>query len=94
MTPVATVRTPIGAVYDEFISLTTSTFFHTGSNQLYPNISIIEAEDSGTNDEDDFPEYGLSAPEIISKLKDLTPQGENLITKFKDPPLFLFKHFW
>ena len=75
MTPVAPVRTPIGAVYDEFLSLTASTIFHTGSNQLYPNISIIEAEDSGTNNEDDFPEHGLSAHEIIFKLKDLIPPG-------------------
>ena len=90
LTPVAPVRTPIGAVYYKFLSLTASTIFHTGSNQLYLNISIIEEEDSGTNDEDDSPEHGLSAPDINSKLKDMRPQFENLITKFKDPPLFLF----
>ena len=35
LTPVAPVRTPIGAVYYKFLSLTASTIFHTGSNQLY-----------------------------------------------------------
>ena len=57
---------------------------------LFPHVSIIEADDSGTNDDDDCPEHGLSGPEIISELKGLTPEGESLITTFKDPPLSLF----
>ena len=77
-------------MYDEFLSLTASTIFHSGNEHLFPHVSIVEADDSGTNDDDDCPEHGLSGPEIISKLKGLTPEGESLITKFKDPPLFLF----
>ena len=73
---------------DELLSLAASTKSH----HLDPTINIIEAEDSGTNDEEYIPDGGLSAPEIISQLKDLTPHGERLITKFKDPPLFLFSN--
>jgi len=42
---------------------------------LFPHVSIIEADDSGTNDDDDCPEHGLSGPEIISELKGLTPEA-------------------
>ena len=88
LTPAALVRRPIGPLYDELLSLTRSTKNHHPN----PTVNIIEAEDSGTNDEEDIPDDGLSAPEIISKLKDLTPHGESLIPNFKDPPLFLFSN--
>ena len=32
----------------------------------------------------------LSPPEVVAKLKNNTPKGETLITKVKDPPLFMF----
>ena len=80
----------MGAVYDELPSLTASTILHSGSEQFFPHTDIIDAEDSGTTDDNECPEHGLSGPEIIAKLKGLTPEDESLITKFKDPPLFLF----
>ena len=39
---------------------------------------------------EDIPEGGLEIPEMLARLKNLTPHGDNLDTKFKDPTLFMF----
>ena len=35
-------------------------------------------------------ESALPIGDVISQLKELTPEGETLVTKLKDPPLFMF----
>ena len=40
--------------------------------------------------EADIPEGGLDIPEMLNRLKNLTPAGDTLITKMRDPPLFMF----
>jgi hypothetical protein len=39
---------------------------------------------------DTVPEDGLRMPEMLARLKNLTPEGDILVTKLKDPPLFMF----
>ena len=36
------------------------------------------------------PQNNLNVEQTIMRLKDLTPQGEKLLTNLKDPPLFMF----
>ena len=65
------------AVYDELLSLTASTIFHSGSDQLYPNISIIEADDSGTTDE----EMELAADFNKTEMRGIRNSSDLIITK-------------
>ena len=39
---------------------------------------------------DAIPDDGIEMPVMLARLKNLTPEGDTLITKLKDPPLFMF----
>ena len=56
-----------------------------------PNTAAqVREEPEILNIEDHVPPHGLEIPEMLARLKALTPDGDTLVTKIKDPPLFMF----
>ena len=45
---------------------------------------------TSSKEKNDTPNMGLSPDKIMESLKNHTPVGDTLITKLKEPPLFLF----
>ena len=59
--------------------------------RIPPNTAAQAGEETKTpNIEDQVPPQGLEIPEMLARLMALTPDGDTLVTKIKDPPLFMF----
>ena len=82
--------------YNAWIPTTSLTPVEGGSvdtNQLSRNLAMetrSSKNKSPGQDASDGNESALPIGEVISQLKELTPEGETLVTKLKDPPLFMF----